>query len=265
MLIRKQIGEFSFFNPVKNVPDEIGKEMVKAGLAVDVNSVFPGVIEEQDNPDNKCFYVFKSPECGYQGDEQECDKSFERCKQLGNIARWPGFPPIAKETKIVCPKCRHFLEKQPGEMAPLDYYCSECGTNYQLKGGQLIAVGGIVPQDQENVINFGMGRSIHIGSTKNIREYNEGRKVAITKHENGRWVIVTYNEGGYNSTRVDLQDIIDWVKVNLPQLLSDNGPKIDPSNYPVEVKDKSVECCPISGVEINGVPIEKIKGAWEEY
>lgn len=151
MLIRKRIGEFSFFNPAENVPD--------------------------------------------------------------NIARWPGFPPIAKETKIVCPKCHHSLEKQPGEMAPLDYYCQECGTNYQLKDGQLLAVGSIVPQNQENVINFG------IGSTKNIREYNEKRKVAITTHENGRWVILAYNEGGHNSTRVDLQDAIDWVKINLPELI----------------------------------------------
>lgn len=244
-----------------------------------------------------CLYVFKSPECGYQGDERECDKTFERCKQLGNAKRWSGFPLIKKESKPVCPKCnnnnteeligadgilgficvdcgkvfnvcpkcQHSLERQPDEMAPLDYYCQKCKTNYQFKNGQLLAAGGIVPQNQENVINFGMGRSIFIDSTKNIREYNEGRKVAITRHKNGRWVIVAYNEGGYNSTRIDLQDIIDWVKVNLPQLLSDNGPKIDPSSYPVEVKDKSVECCPISGVEINGVPIEKIKGAWEEY
>lgn len=166
---------------------------------------------------------------------------------------------------MICPKCKHPLKQQPDEMAPVDYFCLECKTGYQLKNAQLVAIGGIITQKQENVINFGIDSSIIIGSTKNIREYNEGRKVAITKHENGRWVIVAYNEGGYNSTRVDLQDIIDWVKVNLPQLLSDNGPKIDPSSYPVEVKDKSVECCPISGVEINGVPIEKIKGAWEEY
>jgi hypothetical protein len=58
-----------------------------------------------------------------------------------------------------------------------------------------------------------------IGSTKNIREYNAKRKVAITKNGQDRWVIIAYNEGGYNSTEVDLIDVIDWVKGNIPEIL----------------------------------------------
>ena len=60
---------------------------------------------------------------------------------------------------------------------------------------------------------------MNIGSTKNIREYSEKRSVAITKHDNGRWIIKAWNECGDNYTEVDLQDVIDWAKVNLPEML----------------------------------------------
>lgn len=43
-----------------------------------------------------------------------------------------------------CSKCHHPLEKQPGEMFPIDYTCPKCNTDYQLKDGQLLAIGGIV-------------------------------------------------------------------------------------------------------------------------
>ena len=35
----------------------------------------------------------------------------------------------------------------------------------------------------------------------------------------GRYVIVAVNEGGYNSTEVDLVDLLHYVKNNLPELL----------------------------------------------
>ena len=43
-----------------------------------------------------CRWEFKSPECGYQGEETECDRTFTRCVQLGNQARFGGFPGIGK-------------------------------------------------------------------------------------------------------------------------------------------------------------------------
>jgi len=44
-----------------------------------------------------CRYkVFKGPECGYDGSETECDWTFERCRELGNQARFGGFPGIGK-------------------------------------------------------------------------------------------------------------------------------------------------------------------------
>lgn len=72
----------------------------------------------------------------------------------------------------------------------------------------------------------------------NIKEYNEGYGVEIIEHDGdpvgiwgpdptklehperkGRLVIGALNEGGYNSTQVDLLDVIAWVKENRPDLL----------------------------------------------
>ena len=39
--------------------------------------------------------------------------------------------------------------------------------------------------------------------------------------DNGRLTIVATNEGGYNSTSVDLLDLISWIKENIPDLLTE--------------------------------------------
>jgi len=52
-----------------------------------------------------------------------------------------------------------------------------------------------------------------------VREYCEKEPVEIDT-ENGREVIVAANEGGHNSTRVDLLDLINWLKKHRPELLS---------------------------------------------
>lgn len=44
-----------------------------------------------------------------------------------------------------------------------------------------------------------------------IREYCEGYAVQIEKH-GGRLVIKAWNEGHYNSTEVDLLDVLKWAK-----------------------------------------------------
>ena len=62
-----------------------------------------------------------------------------------------------------------------------------------------------------------------------IREYNDEYGVTIIKQmvpwrqkeedRTERFVVHATNEGGYNSTEVDLLDVIDWVKKNMPELL----------------------------------------------
>lgn len=44
-----------------------------------------------------------------------------------------------------------------------------------------------------------------------VREYNEERGVELWRHENGRLTIVAFNEGGHNSTAVDLYDLIAYL------------------------------------------------------
>lgn len=63
----------------------------------------------------------------------------------------------------------------------------------------------------------------------NIREYAEEMKVTIADWQaidndskpigEKRLVITALNEGGYNGTDVDLIDVVEWVKINMPELL----------------------------------------------
>lgn len=41
-----------------------------------------------------CRWVFKSAECGYAGSETSCNRTFQRCQALNNVARFGGFPSI---------------------------------------------------------------------------------------------------------------------------------------------------------------------------
>jgi len=44
-----------------------------------------------------CRYKeFKGSYCGYTGTETECDRTFERCRELGNQKRFGGFPGIGR-------------------------------------------------------------------------------------------------------------------------------------------------------------------------
>lgn len=39
----------------------------------------------------KCRWTFKTEACGYLGPEDWCDGTFERCRELGNLQRFPEF------------------------------------------------------------------------------------------------------------------------------------------------------------------------------
>lgn len=41
-----------------------------------------------------CRWVFKSTQCGYSGSETSCNRTFQRCQALNNVARFGGFPSI---------------------------------------------------------------------------------------------------------------------------------------------------------------------------
>jgi len=44
-----------------------------------------------------CRYKeFKGSLCGYDGPETECNRTFERCRELGNQARFGGFPGVGR-------------------------------------------------------------------------------------------------------------------------------------------------------------------------
>ena len=47
-----------------------------------------------------------------------------------------------------------------------------------------------------------------------VREYCEGMDVRLEKNKEGRWVIDARNEGGHNSTEVDLLDLLQWLQAH---------------------------------------------------
>lgn len=46
---------------------------------------------------NACRWKFKSVQCGYDGVETTCNKTFARCKELANQSRFGGFPTIGNK------------------------------------------------------------------------------------------------------------------------------------------------------------------------
>ncbi len=52
-----------------------------------------------------------------------------------------------------------------------------------------------------------------------VREYGEQYSVALTTDEKTeRLCVVAVNEGGNNSTWVDLEDLLKWIKANKPEI-----------------------------------------------
>jgi hypothetical protein len=55
-----------------------------------------------------------------------------------------------------------------------------------------------------------------------VTEYAEGYDVKVEERETRgmkRLVISATNEGGFNGTDVDLVQLIDWIKINMPELI----------------------------------------------
>ncbi len=68
------------------------------------------------------------------------------------------------------------------------------------------------------------------GWMEGVREYGEDGTPALShlEHdpnscskvpEGGRWVVIAWNEGGYNLTQVDLLDLLKWLRAHRPDLL----------------------------------------------
>jgi predicted type IV restriction endonuclease len=55
-----------------------------------------------------------------------------------------------------------------------------------------------------------------------VSEYCEEMAVRLAITDNGRWVVRALNEGGYNSTEVDLFELLEWLRCNRPDLLTPN-------------------------------------------
>jgi hypothetical protein len=56
-----------------------------------------------------------------------------------------------------------------------------------------------------------------------VREYMEEAPVELRICDNGRLAIVATNEGGNNQTRVDLWDLLDWLRSGPPEQRVEQG------------------------------------------
>jgi hypothetical protein len=78
-------------------------------------------------------------------------------------------------------------------------------------------------------------RSRKIADMIGVRAYGNEPEVELWLNENGRLVVVAYNEAGYCGTKVDLYDILDWVQAGPGHgVVLDHGPmsarvEFDPS------------------------------------
>jgi len=53
-----------------------------------------------------------------------------------------------------------------------------------------------------------------------VREHGEEYPVSVARdNKTARWVILAANEGGYNSTVVDLFDLLKWINHNYDTLM----------------------------------------------
>ena len=86
---------------------EIEETMEVLATSVDYRGVVTfklgaeNLLNQKATPDrflkNFCRYAELGDEnCGYSGSETECDRTFARCKALGNQARFGGFPAIGR-------------------------------------------------------------------------------------------------------------------------------------------------------------------------
>lgn len=54
---------------------------------------------------------------------------------------------------------------------------------------------------------------------KGVKEYSEEGPVFLNTRKDGRLSILAFNEGGYNSTEVDVLQLIACLKSNFPELI----------------------------------------------
>ena len=92
--------------------------------------------------------------------------------------------------------------------------------NRQIANNEICASGGGF-DDGENTYD-----EPRLKVDNNIREYAEEYPVQIEfDKKRQRYVIIALNEGGYNSTSVDLVDLLEYVKEKMPGLKNLKGTK----------------------------------------
>ena len=64
-----------------------------------------------------------------------------------------------------------------------------------------------------------------------VREYIEEMSVELHLSGSGRSTIVAFNEGGFNSISIDLQDLINWLQLNKPELLKPEVQSMESKKY----------------------------------
>jgi hypothetical protein len=79
--------EFEFF-----IDSAISTDtMVTLNVSTSINVLSLNLPKKKFSNSRCQYYAFKDSQCGYAGDETVCDRTLNRCIQLGNYARFGGF------------------------------------------------------------------------------------------------------------------------------------------------------------------------------
>ena len=117
-----------------------------------------------------------------------------------------------------CPKCGRDMTEYDDR-----YVCQDCPELIESKRRFLESL----PEGASVTGCFSTNhveKKPHPNTAYGVREYNENYPVLIKQYEgegdnNGRWTVQALNEGGFNSTSVDLLDILVWTINPHPELL----------------------------------------------
>lgn len=83
--------------PIKTATFELNEPSANSETATFVMSVsnpFTQSVPKRRFIQNFCYWKFKSPECGYTGAAETCDKTLKQCRAYGNNKRFGGFPGV---------------------------------------------------------------------------------------------------------------------------------------------------------------------------
>jgi hypothetical protein len=110
--------------------------------------------------------------------------------------------------------------------------CPKCGST-DLREQSVVKASGVLVRRVLDCLEPDCGGWLEIRYDQmhhvihEVREYAEGKPVEINQNyqNGGRITVDATNEGGFNGTSIDLEDLLAWVSKEMPDLYKRFAPK----------------------------------------